>query len=62
MKTSKAELKRRLARLNKRHDELLEKHCGNEEKYTYWGGYEMGYVRGKISEIDKMLDDNYELI
>ena len=58
MTDSKAELKRRLARLTKQHDELVIKHNGNEGKFTYWGGYAMGYLRGKIGEIEKILDDS----
>ena len=58
MNTHKEELIRRLARLTKQHDELVKKHDGNEEKFTYWGGYAMGYLRGKIGEIEKILYDS----
>ena len=50
------ELKRRLERLIKQRDKLLEQHNGNELNFTYWGGYELGYVKGKINEIENILD------
>lgn len=51
------ELKRRLQRLIEQRDKLLEQHKGNELNFTYWGGYELGYVKGKINEIENILDD-----
>lgn len=51
------ELKRRLQRLIEQRDKLLEQHKGNEPNFTYWGGYELGYVKGKINEIENILDD-----
>lgn len=50
------ELKRRLLRLENLRDELLHQHQGKELKYTYWGGHELGYLKGKISEIEKAID------
>jgi hypothetical protein len=57
------ELKRRLNRLKEQRDELESKHKGNELKFTYWGGFDLGYLKGKISAIENILDDmqtNYE--
>ncbi len=50
------ELRRRLARLIKTRDQMLEKHEGKELNFTYWGGYELGYIKGKIDEIENILD------
>lgn len=50
-------LERRLARLKEQKAMLESKHLGNELKFTYWGGYELGYVKGKIAEIEEILDD-----
>lgn len=49
-------LKRRLNRLNEKKEELEKKHLGNEMKFTYWGGYALGYLKGKTSEIENTLD------
>lgn len=50
-------VKRRLNRLKEQRDKLSKDHKGNELKYTYWGGYELGYLKGKISVIEDILDD-----
>jgi hypothetical protein len=50
-------LRRRLDRLKGQLTKLESTHVGNELKKTYWGGYEMGYLKGKISEIEDILDD-----
>lgn len=50
-------LKRRLDRLKNKLVELEKKHLGNELNYTYWGGYDMGYLKGKISEIENIIDE-----
>ena len=50
-------LKRRLNRLIKQRNELLKLQEGKEQNFTYWGGYELGYVKGKISEIENILDE-----
>ena len=50
-------LKRRLNRLIVQRDELLKKHKGNEINFTYWGGYELGYIKGKICEIEDIIDE-----
>ena len=48
---------RRLKRLKEQRDKLLKEHNGNELKFTYWAGYELGYVKGKICEIEDILDE-----
>tara|TARA_R110002050_G_scaffold34397_12_gene86898 strand:+ start:6241 stop:6444 length:204 start_codon:yes stop_codon:yes gene_type:complete len=50
-------LKRRLNRLIVQKKLLESKHNGNETKYTYHGGFDMGYLKGKISEIENTLDE-----
>lgn len=50
-------LKRRLERLNGQKDKLEAKHKGNEQNYTYHGGFDLGYLKGKIAEIENILDE-----
>lgn len=50
-------LKRRLERLNKRLEPIAIKHHGNEMNYTYWGGHELGYLKGKIAELENIIDE-----
>jgi hypothetical protein len=51
-------LKRRLRRLSEKKDVMQNLHLGNEMNvYSYWGGFELGYLKGKISEIESTLDD-----
>ena len=49
--------KRRLKRLNKQKDELEAKHKDNEQNYTYHGGFSLGYLKGKITEIEDIIDE-----
>lgn len=46
----------RLKHYNKRKEEMEDKHKGNEEKFTYWGGYDYGYIKGKIDRTEEMLE------
>ena len=50
-------LKRRLNRLKGQYDDLEKKHNGNELKHTYWAGFNLGYLYGKIAEIENILDE-----
>lgn len=50
-------LKRRLERLKERRDSLENEHKSNELKYTYWGGFSLGYLKGQIFEIEEILDE-----
>ena len=50
-------LKRRLNRLEEQRDKLQKEHGGNEHIHTYWGGYHLGYLKGKICEIEDILDE-----
>jgi hypothetical protein len=43
--------------LKEQRDKLQKEHGGNELKYTYWGGYDLGYLKGKICEIEDILDE-----
>lgn len=47
------EYKRKLKRTQDRIKEKEAKHKGNEEKYTYHGGFDMGYLKG----METILDD-----
>jgi len=49
-------LKKRLERLKKQKSELSIKHIGNEQNLTYHGGYDMGYLDGKIYEVENLID------
>lgn len=52
----KEKLIRQLTRLIDRKRDLESKHKGNEEKFTYWGGHDYGYVKGQIREIENTVD------
>lgn len=43
---------RQMARLKERAGLLKSKHKGNEDKFTYHGGYDLGYLEGQIRAID----------
>jgi len=57
----RGKLERRLKRLQGMRDELKNKHCGNEENYTYYGGYDLGYLEGKIAVLEEWLDELEEI-
>lgn len=50
-------LKRRLDRLKAQQATLEEHHAGRELQFTYWGGYSLGYIKGKIAELEDFIDD-----
>jgi hypothetical protein len=50
-------LKHRVKRLTERKEVLEAKHKGNEEKFTYHGGFDLGYVKGQISVLEDIIDD-----
>lgn len=50
-------IKRRLDRLKKQRDDLAEKHKGKESEFTYHAGYSLGYIEGRISVLEDVLDD-----
>ena len=50
-------LKRRLKRLRARESLLAAKHGGNEQNYTYHAGFDIGYLKGVISEIENTIDE-----
>ena len=50
-------LERRLKRLKERKDEMEIRHSGNEQKFTYHGGFDLGYLKGKIDEIENTIDE-----
>lgn len=54
-------LLRRLKRLNERKDIMESKHSGNEQSYTYHGGFNLGYLKGRITEIEDTIDDIIDL-
>ena len=49
---------KRIKRLKKMETKLEAKHVGNEEKFTYHGGFDLGYIKGQIS----ILEDTEELL
>jgi hypothetical protein len=54
----KSKLERRLLRLNKRKEELEASHRGREgSHFTYWGGWDMGYIKATTNEIENMIDE-----
>jgi hypothetical protein len=57
MEMTLKKLNRKLSRYKEYRDELVEMHKGNEEKFTYWAGYKLGYVKGKIDEIETVIDE-----
>ena len=50
------EIKRRLARLIEMRDKLCAEHYGQEQKFTYWAGYRLGELKGKISILEDIVD------
>lgn len=50
------ELERRLERQQEILRGLETSHKGNEQNLTYHAGYELGYVKGKIAEIENTID------
>jgi hypothetical protein len=50
-------LERRLKRLKEKKDEMESRHSGNEQKFTYHGGFDLGYLKGKIDEIENTIDE-----
>ena len=54
--TNIEKLQRRLDRLNSIKESLEKTHKGNELNYTYWGGYELGYLKGKICELENIIE------
>lgn len=56
MNTVIEEFVRRLNRLTEQKDALEKEHKGNEQKFTYHGGFRLGYIKGKIAEIENILD------
>lgn len=55
-------LKRRLQRFQQQLAILEDKHVGKELNFTYWGGFDMGNVKGKINEIENEIDFLEQLI
>ena len=48
-------LNRRLNRLKASLKSLEAEHKGQESNFTYWGGYRMGELKGKIAEIEDFI-------
>lgn len=49
-------LKRRLVRLEKQRRELKAEHKGQEHNYTYYGGYSLGHIEGRIFALEGVID------
>lgn len=52
-----SKLKKRLERLTDMKNKLEKEHIGKEYDFTYWGGFDLGYLKGKITEIEDMIDE-----
>lgn len=52
----KSKLERQAERIKAKIAKLELTHSGNEINLTYWGGFDMGYHRGKLSIIEDVLD------
>ena len=50
-------LQRRLDRLIERRNLLELLHRDNEQRYTYHGGFGLGYLKGQIRELEDIIDD-----
>ena len=48
-------LKRRLVELKERRDTFKYEHHGKEISFTSWGGWSLGFIEGRISEIEEIL-------
>lgn len=57
------EIQRRLIRCKEMKDKLESQHYGNEQKYTYHGGFDLGYLKGKIAILEEINDafENLEI-
>jgi hypothetical protein len=50
-------LERRLIRMKERIYRIEKIHKGNEQNFTYHGGFNLGYLRGRVCELEDILDD-----
>ncbi len=51
-------LKRRILRLERQIKELSDKHHNKEKELTYYGGWDLGYLEGKLAALESLLDNN----
>lgn len=52
-----SKLKRQLERVTKQAQVISNKHCGKENSvYNYYGGWDLGYLYGKISVLENIID------
>lgn len=49
-------IKRKVVKLEAKIKELQRRHTNNEQKYTYHGGWDLGYLQGKLAGIESVLD------
>ena len=52
----KQRILKRLKRLRRMAKAMKAQHHGNETKFTYYGGFDYGYLRGKIAALESVLD------
>lgn len=50
-------VRHRLQRLLTRRKPLSDKYTDSESKYTFYGGYDLGYLEGQISVLEDLLED-----
>lgn len=48
-------LKKNLESLLKEKEEILSKQKDQDNKLTYWNGYSLGYIKGKISLLKDLI-------
>ena len=57
MNLSKKRILHRVQRCKIKVKELESKHKGNEQNYTYHGGFSLGYEKGKLEILEELLDE-----
>lgn len=61
MKVIKKYIDKKLTRNKEKLEELKERHGNNPGKtHTYWGGEEYGYLKGRVSAFEDILDEMEE--
>lgn len=48
-------LRRNLKRCSEQYEKMAAEHGGNEQNFTYHGGFSLGYLKGKMYVLDDIL-------
>jgi len=51
-----ASVGRRISKVKEKISAMEEEHKGNESKLTYWAGFDLGYLKGRLSALEDYLD------